>query len=100
VSRAAVKAVQAYPEADAVAAIRAVSVPALLVAGEGDQTGHPAGMQRVAAMIAGSEFAVVSGSGHYPWAENPAQLTRSSLGISEGVSAGTGMPAFGASPKV
>ena len=72
--QAAVKAVQAYPEADAVAAIRAVSVPALLVAGEVDQTGHPAGMQRVARMIAGAEFAVVSGSGHYPWAENPAEF--------------------------
>jgi len=72
--QAAVKAVQAYPEADAVAAIRAVSVPALLVAGEVDQTGNPAGMRRVATMIAGSEFAVVSGSGHYPWAENPAQF--------------------------
>ncbi|HYA47510.1 MAG TPA: alpha/beta hydrolase [Burkholderiales bacterium] len=72
--QAAVKAVQAYPEVDAVAAIRAVSVPALLVAGEVDQTGHPAGMQRVARMISGAEFAVVPGSGHYPWAENPAEF--------------------------
>jgi len=31
-------------------------------------------MQRVAKMIAGAEFAVVSGSGHYPWAENPAEF--------------------------
>ena len=72
--QAAVKAVQAYPEVDAVSAIRAVSVPTLLVAGEVDQTGHPAGMQRVAKMIAASEFGVVSGSGHYPWAENPAEF--------------------------
>jgi 3-oxoadipate enol-lactonase len=74
--QAAVKAVQSYPEADAVAAIRAVSVPALLVAGEVDQTGHAAGMKRVADMIKGAEFAVVSGSGHYPWAENPAEFNR------------------------
>jgi 3-oxoadipate enol-lactonase len=74
--QAAVKAVQTYAEADAVAAIRAVSVPTLLVAGEVDQTGHPAGMKRVADMIKGADFAVVPGSGHYPWAENPAEFNR------------------------
>ena len=72
--KAAVKAVQSYPEADAVSGFRAISVPALLVAGEVDQVGHPAGMKRVAAMIANCQFAVVSGSGHYPWAENPAEF--------------------------
>ncbi len=70
--QAAVKAVQSYPEAEAVAAFKAIAVPTLLVAGEVDQTGHPAGMKRVAAMIANCEFAVVPASGHYPWAENPA----------------------------
>ncbi len=74
--QAAVKAVQAYPETEAVAMIKALSVPTLLVAGEVDQTGHPAGMRRVADMIAQSTFAVVSGSGHYPWAENPAEFNR------------------------
>jgi pimeloyl-ACP methyl ester carboxylesterase len=74
--KAAVKAVQAYPEADAVSGFRAISVPALLVAGEVDQVGHPAGMRRVADMIAGCQFAVVSGSGHYPWAENPTEFNR------------------------
>ena len=67
----AVKAVAAYPESEAVAKIRALSIPTLLVAGEVDQTGHAAGMKRVADMIAGSEFGIVRGSGHYPWAENP-----------------------------
>ena len=81
--QAAVKAVQTYPEAEAVAAIRAVSVPTLLVAGEVDQTGHPAGMRRVAAMIPGAEFAVVSGSGHYPWAENPAEFNQAFFGYLE-----------------
>ena len=81
--QAAVKAVQAYPEAEAVAAIRAVSVPVLLVAGEVDQTGHPAGMQRVADMIPGAEFAVVSGSGHYPWAENPVEFNPVLFGFLE-----------------
>ena len=27
-----------------------------------------------ARLIRGAEFAVVSGSGHYPWAENPAEF--------------------------
>ena len=46
----------------------------LLVAGEVDQTGHAPGMKRVADMIKGAEFGVVSGSGHYPWAENPGEF--------------------------
>ena len=74
--QAAVKAVQAYPESEAVANINAISVPTLLVAGEVDQTGHAAGMKRVADMIKGAEFGVVAGSGHYPWAENPAEFNK------------------------
>ncbi len=74
--QAAVKAVQAYPESEAVAMIKALSVPTLLVAGEVDQTGHAAGMRRVADMIERSTFAVISGSGHYPWAENPDEFNR------------------------
>jgi pimeloyl-ACP methyl ester carboxylesterase len=69
--KAAVKAVQSYPEAEAVGAFKAIPVPALLIAGEVDQVGHAAGMKRVSDMIAGCEFGVVAGSGHYPWAENP-----------------------------
>lgn len=73
--QASVRAVQAYPEAQAVAAFRAIRVPTLLVAGEKDQVGHPEGMRRVGKLIAHSEFAVVPGSGHYPWAENTAYFT-------------------------
>ena len=72
--QASVKAVQAYPESEAVANIKAISVPTLLVAGELDQTGHAPGMKRVADMIKGAEFGVISGSGHYPWAENPGEF--------------------------
>ena len=79
--KAAVKAVQTWPEAEAVAGFKAIDVPALLVAGEVDQVGHAAGMKRVAAMIPGCEFAVVSGSGHYPWAENPSEYNRAFLGF-------------------
>jgi pimeloyl-ACP methyl ester carboxylesterase len=79
--KAAVKAVQSYPEADAVSGFRAIAVPTLLVAGEVDQVGHPAGMKRVADMIPGCEFGVVAGSGHYPWAENPAEFNRHFFGF-------------------
>jgi pimeloyl-ACP methyl ester carboxylesterase len=79
--KAAVKAVQTFPEADAVAGFRAIDVPTLLVAGAVDQVGHPAGMKRVADMIKGCEFANVSGSGHYPWAENPAELNAAFFGF-------------------
>lgn len=72
--KAAVKAVQTYPEAEAVSGFRAITVPTLLVAGEVDQVGHPAGMERVAKMISGCAFGVVPGSGHYPWAENPVEF--------------------------
>jgi len=74
--QAAVKAVQAYPEFEAVAAFKAIRVPTLLGAGEVDQTGAPAGMRRVADMIPNAEFVVISGSGHYPWAENPEEFNR------------------------
>ena len=74
--QAAVKAVQAYPAAEAVAAFKAIAVPTLLVAGGVDQTGHSAGMRRVADMMRRAEFAIVSGSGHYPWAEKPAEFNR------------------------
>jgi pimeloyl-ACP methyl ester carboxylesterase len=79
--KAAVKAVQTWPGAEAIAGFKAVDVPTLLVAGEVDQVGHPAGMKRVADMIAGCEFGVVSGSGHYPWAENPAEFNRHLFGF-------------------
>jgi pimeloyl-ACP methyl ester carboxylesterase len=79
--KAAVNAVQSYPEADAVSGFRAIGVPTLLVAGEVDQVGHPAGMKRVADMIAGCEFAVVAGSGHYPWAENQAEFNQAFFGF-------------------
>jgi 3-oxoadipate enol-lactonase len=55
--------------------------PDYQVAGEVDQTGHPAGMKRVADMIRGAEFAVVPGSGHYPWAENPAGFNPALFGF-------------------
>ena len=72
--KAALEAIRTYPEDEAVAAIRGVRVPTLLVAGGVDKVGHAEGMRRVQAMIEGSELAVVEGSGHYPWAEKPAEF--------------------------
>lgn len=56
-------------------------MPTLLVAGEVDQVGHPAGVKRVADMIAGCQSAVVSGSGHNAWAENPSEFNRAFFGF-------------------
>ncbi|MGE4239372.1 alpha/beta fold hydrolase [Ramlibacter sp.] len=73
--QASVKAVQAYKDEDAVGALRALHVPTLLVAGEVDKVGYAEGMRRLTALIPRSEFHVVSGAGHYPWAENPEEFT-------------------------
>jgi 3-oxoadipate enol-lactonase len=69
--KAAVKAVQNAPDEEAIAAFRSVHVPALLVAGELDETGRASGMRRVADMMPNAEFSVVANAGHYPWAEQP-----------------------------
>ncbi len=69
--KAAVKAVQSAPDEEAIAAFRSVHVPALLVAGELDETGRASGMRRVADMMPNAEFGVIANSGHYPWAEQP-----------------------------
>lgn len=68
---AAMKAIQSNKDEDAIAAIQAIGVPTLLIAGSVDQTGKPDGMKRVADMIPRGEFAVIDGVGHYGWAEKP-----------------------------
>jgi len=70
-AKAAVAAVQAADEAESVAAIRSIDVPALVVAGAVDTVGRPAGMRRVADMMGHATFAEVADAGHYPWAEHP-----------------------------
>jgi pimeloyl-ACP methyl ester carboxylesterase len=71
---AAVRAVQTADESASVAAIRSVHVPALVVAGALDNVGSPPAMRRVAEMMPDAQFVAISGSGHYPWAENPAEF--------------------------
>jgi 3-oxoadipate enol-lactonase len=68
---ASVAAVQAADEAESIAAITGVTVPALIVAGAVDSVGSPPAMKRVAAMMPNAEFVAIPGCGHYPWAENP-----------------------------
>jgi pimeloyl-ACP methyl ester carboxylesterase len=80
---AAVAAVRSNPTEEAVATIRAVSVPTLLVAGAEDETAPPPTMKRVADMIKGAEFCVISRSGHYPWAENPTEFDQYFFGFLE-----------------
>lgn len=70
--KAAVEAIRTYPAAEAVAAYRAIDVPTIVVAGGDDESAPPPTMRRIADLIPDSEFFVVPGSGHYPWAENPA----------------------------
>jgi 3-oxoadipate enol-lactonase len=73
---AAVAAVQAADESDSIAAIKGVSVPALIIAGALDNVGSPAAMKRVADMMPNATFVAISGSGHYPWAENPIEFNQ------------------------
>lgn len=68
--QAAVKAVQAVQDEEAISALKSISVPALFIAGELDQTGRPSGMRRIADMVPNSQFEVIAGCGHYAWAED------------------------------
>jgi 3-oxoadipate enol-lactonase len=71
---AAVAAVQAADEAESVAAIKGITVPALIIAGAVDNVGSPPAMKRVADMMPDATFVAISGAGHYPWAENPVEF--------------------------
>jgi 3-oxoadipate enol-lactonase len=81
--KAAVEAIRSYPAQEAIAAYRAIDVPALLVAGEDDDAASPETMRRVADLIPDCEFCVVPRSGHYPWAENVEDFDRSFFGFLE-----------------
>ena len=76
---AAVAAVQAADENESIAAIKGVTVPALIIAGALDTVGSPPAMKRVADMMPQAQFVAISGSGHYPWAENPDEFNANLL---------------------
>ena len=71
---AAVAAVQAADEAESIAAIKSITVPALIIAGAVDNVGSPPAMKRVADMMQNATFVAIGGSGHYAWAENPVEF--------------------------
>jgi 3-oxoadipate enol-lactonase len=76
---ASVAAVQAADEAESVAAIKSVTVPALIMAGAVDNVGSPPAMKRVADMMPNATFVAITGCGHYPWAENPVEFNEKLL---------------------
>jgi len=65
------KAVRETTERDVVNILQSIRVPSLFIAGELDNTGHPEAVMRNAERVAGSQFELLPGCGHYPWAEDP-----------------------------
>lgn len=66
--RAAVAAIATY---EGRSILSELNVPVLCIAGELDATAPAAVMEKMAAKIAGSEFAMLPGVGHFGWAEAP-----------------------------
>jgi pimeloyl-ACP methyl ester carboxylesterase len=74
--RAALQAIAGFDRREALAAIR---VPTLVLAAEHDRTAPPEVMQRMAARIAGSEFACLPNAGHIANVEAPAAFNAAVL---------------------
>jgi pimeloyl-ACP methyl ester carboxylesterase len=68
---AGVKAMQSAKDEEAIDALRSINVPSLFVAGEKDKIGSPEGMRRLADLAPGGKLAIITGCGHYTWAEAP-----------------------------
>ena len=66
--RAAVAAIVGFEGRDL---LPTLDIPVLCIAGELDTTAPAAVMQKMAAKIAGAEFASLAGLGHFGWAEDP-----------------------------
>ncbi len=71
--RAAMYAIQAW---DGAPVVQRVHVPTLCIAGRHDPVGKPEEMQKLAALIPGSEMQVIDNAGHYAWAEQPEAFNR------------------------
>jgi pimeloyl-ACP methyl ester carboxylesterase len=56
---------------DGEAALRALACPILILCGANDEITPPAGMREIAALLPGSEFVVIEGSGHLTPMEQP-----------------------------
>lgn len=66
--RAAIAAIAGF---EGRALLASMDVPVLCLAGEHDATAPAAVMQKMAQKIAGAEFQVMNGVGHFGWAEQP-----------------------------
>jgi 3-oxoadipate enol-lactonase len=71
--RAAIAAIARYEGRDV---LPKINVPALCIAGERDGTAPAAVMEKMAAKIAGAEFVIMPGAGHFGWAEQPDEFNR------------------------
>jgi 3-oxoadipate enol-lactonase len=69
--KAALHAVRATTEQEVINILASIRVPSLFIAGEVDTVGHAASVKRNADRVAGSQYEVLAGCGHYPWAESP-----------------------------
>jgi len=67
----ALKAIREAPDQAALDALAMLRVPSLFIAGERDSTSPAAAIQKNAQRVSGSQFTVIPGCGHYPWAETP-----------------------------
>ncbi len=71
--RAAVAAIVGFEGRDL---LPTFDVPVLCIAGALDATAPAAVMQKMATKIAGAEFAVLPGLGHFGWAEDPPRFNK------------------------
>ena len=69
--KAALHAVRATTEEDAIGILSSIRVPSLFIAGEMDTVGHAPSVKKNADRVTGSQYEVLAGCGHYPWAESP-----------------------------
>jgi pimeloyl-ACP methyl ester carboxylesterase len=71
--RAAIVAITRY---EGRAVLPRIKVPVLAIAGELDRTAPADVMRKMSEKIAGSEFVVMPGVGHFGWAEQPEAFNR------------------------
>jgi 3-oxoadipate enol-lactonase len=68
--KASLNAIAEATEETAIAALAAIRYPSLFIAGELDKTAPAASIKQNAGKVSGSQFEVMAGCGHYPWAED------------------------------
>jgi 3-oxoadipate enol-lactonase/4-carboxymuconolactone decarboxylase len=71
----------ALRDSDLTEAARAVSVPALCVAGEFDASTPPELVRSLKALIPGAQYSEIAGAGHLPCVQRPHELSKRILGF-------------------